>query len=232
MSFQAMAWAVRQRLPTREKFVLLMLANYASNDQGDCYPSLNRLADDTGMVRNTIIDAIKALESMGALAVIRRQQDGVNLPNVYRLNLAWGGGAADALPVQMPGGGSAPDAPESIKEPITKKKERARERVTWDDNAGLDVPASIMATLEAAYGARCNVQAEIVKASAWCRCNPQRRPRKDFGRFVNGWLSRAGERVVVSGTAPPRNRHDRNAQFLDGLFSQEDRRVVDVVDLA
>ncbi|WP_434456529.1 helix-turn-helix domain-containing protein [Stutzerimonas urumqiensis] len=85
MSFQAMAWATEQKLPTREKFVLIMLANYASNDAWDCHPSLNTLAEDTGMSRDTVMRAIKTLESDGMLRVIRRNVDGINLPNVYRL---------------------------------------------------------------------------------------------------------------------------------------------------
>lgn len=85
MSFQAMAWATEQKLPTREKFVLIMLANYASNDSWDCHPSVNTLADDTGMSRDTVMRAIKTLESAGRVRVIRRTVEGINLPNVYRL---------------------------------------------------------------------------------------------------------------------------------------------------
>lgn len=85
MSFQAMAWATEQKLPTREKFVLIMLANYASNDLWDCHPSVNTLADDTGMSRDTVMRAIKTLELDGFVRVIRRTVEGINLPNVYRL---------------------------------------------------------------------------------------------------------------------------------------------------
>lgn len=213
MSFQAMAWAVGLKLPTREKFVLLMLANYASNDKGDCYPSLSRLAEDCGMVNNTVIAAIQRLEFLGALSVQRRKMDGVNLPNVYRLHLDWRGSAPDALPVQQVQGGSAPDAHEPINEPITKKKEE-RVRVSWD--AGLerlDVPDHIADMLAKTYGDRLDVPREIDKANAWLKMNPTRRPKRDFGRFLNGWISRAAERP-----APTRTKAERREAFMEGLF--------------
>ena len=86
MSFQAMAWAVGQKLPSKDKFVLVMMANYADED-GKCWPSLNRLADDTSMSRSTVQLAIKGLEAAGILRIERREQDGVNLPNHYYLEL-------------------------------------------------------------------------------------------------------------------------------------------------
>lgn len=91
MSFQAMAWATEQKLATREKFVLIMLANYAGNDQWDCHPSLNTLADVTGMSRDTVMRAIKSLETSGFVKIIRRTVDGINLPNIYRLVRSAGG---------------------------------------------------------------------------------------------------------------------------------------------
>lgn len=87
MSFQAMAWAVEQDLPMREKMVLLILANYASNERGDCHPSVGLLAKDCGASKDSIIRAIKSLEDQGFVSVNRRMSDGVNLPNTYTLNM-------------------------------------------------------------------------------------------------------------------------------------------------
>jgi biotin operon repressor len=86
MSFQAMAWAVSQKLPSKDKFVLVMMANFADED-GKCWPSLNRLADDTSMSRSTVQLAIKGLEAAGMLRIEKRIQDGVSLPNHYYLDL-------------------------------------------------------------------------------------------------------------------------------------------------
>jgi len=87
MSFQAMAWAVEQNLPMKEKMVLLILANYASNEKGDCHPSVGLLAKDCGASKDSIIRAIKSLEDQDFLSVNRRMSDGVNLPNTYTLNM-------------------------------------------------------------------------------------------------------------------------------------------------
>jgi hypothetical protein len=227
MSFQAMSWAIGLKLPAREKFVLLMLANYASNDKGDCYPSLARLAEDTGMVNNTVIAAIQRLEEMGALAVQRRKVDGVNLPNVYRLNLAWGGSASDAPPVQPVGGGSASDAHEPVIEPITKKKKESV-RVSWDAGLeSLEVPDEIAALLAQTYGTRVDVPQEVAKASAWLRLNPARRPKSDYGRFLNGWISRAADRRQQERRTVTKS--DRREAFMEGLFGPAGgSRVIDV----
>lgn len=103
MSFQAMAWATEQKLPTREKFVLIMLANYAGNEQWDCHPSINTLADDTGMSRDTVIRAIKALEDASLVKIVRRNVDGINLPNIYRLVRAGGSSTAGGSSCMRPG---------------------------------------------------------------------------------------------------------------------------------
>lgn len=87
MSFQAMAWAVKQTLPARDKLVLLMLANYASNEAGDCYPSLETLCNDCGMSRSTLKLALASLEQARLLSIQHRKVETVNLSNVYRLNM-------------------------------------------------------------------------------------------------------------------------------------------------
>ena len=109
MSFQAMTWAIGQKLPAKEKLVLLMLANYCNSHTGQCNPSHSRLAEECGMSKNTLLAAIKSLESKQHLNVIRKKIGDVNLPNQYELHLDRGsadielGGATDAL-------GSATDA--------------------------------------------------------------------------------------------------------------------------
>ena len=126
MSFQAMAWAVKQILPSREKLVLLMAANYA-DEYGKCWPSNGRLMSDTGMTRNTIATAFRDLESRGLLRVEHRSVEGVSLSNMYHLKLSAGGSGDDrggtisgvGVGQEMTGGRSGDD-PKPIIEPITK----------------------------------------------------------------------------------------------------------------
>lgn len=82
-----MAWAVDQKLPTKEKFVLLMLSNRTNHDTGRCDPSHKRLAEDCGMSVSSIKRAIATLEEGGYLVTENRSANNVKLPNQYRLCL-------------------------------------------------------------------------------------------------------------------------------------------------
>ena len=65
MSFQAISWAIAQDIPrTSEKFLLVMLANYADN-QGYCYPSIDRLAMELSQDRKTVVKSMKSLMNYG-----------------------------------------------------------------------------------------------------------------------------------------------------------------------
>lgn len=105
MSFQAMTWAVEQELPALQKLVLLMLANCCNHHTGRCDPTHDRLAKECGMGRTSVKDAIRALKEKGLLEVINRAQDGVSLPNQYRLLLK----GADAPKIVETIGGSPDD---------------------------------------------------------------------------------------------------------------------------
>ena len=135
MSFQAMAWAVRQKLPCTQKMVLMMLAERHNRDTGRCNPSHALLAEDCGLKRRAVIDQINKLSDAGYVKVHGRSKDGERLSNQYVLNLHFGvpesikkglddknlireGGASDAHGVvhsvhevvQENAGGSASDA--------------------------------------------------------------------------------------------------------------------------
>jgi uncharacterized phage protein (TIGR02220 family) len=85
MSFQAMTWAVEQELPALQKLVLLMLANCSNHHTGQCNPSHERLAKECGMSRTSVKDAIRALSEKGIIEIVHNVQDGVFLPNQYKL---------------------------------------------------------------------------------------------------------------------------------------------------
>ena len=61
MSFQSMAWATSQKLEhATDKYLLIMLANYANAD-GECYPSVERISEDTSMDRKTVMKCLSNL---------------------------------------------------------------------------------------------------------------------------------------------------------------------------
>ena len=86
MSFEAMAWAVKQKVKPIQKLVLLMLANRHNGDSGQCNPSHARLADDCNMSISGVKKAIKELSDLGLLRIRTSSKDGVSLPNQYFLN--------------------------------------------------------------------------------------------------------------------------------------------------
>lgn len=70
------------------------------------------------------------------------------------------------------------------------------------DGSDYVVPLASVAEWEQAYP-RIDVVAELRKARAWCIANPrQRKTRAGVSKFLNGWLSRASERVTPPPAAP------------------------------
>ena len=119
MSFQAMAWAVKQKLPSREKFILIMLANYA-DENSTCWPSNGRLCDETGMSKNTLLAGLRALAELGVIEIIKRSEDGYTLPNKYRLQIERVGSNSERGVVRQLNGGGSNFEPKPIIEPIKK----------------------------------------------------------------------------------------------------------------
>lgn len=87
MSFQAMAKAVEIKLPTHEKFVLIMLANYA-NEQGKCWPSVATLSGDTGLSLAAVKKALKKLVERGLISRQSQSKGGRKTSSMY--SFQWG----------------------------------------------------------------------------------------------------------------------------------------------
>ncbi len=97
MSFEAMAWAVQQKLPATQKIVLLMLANRINKDTGKCVPRIKTLAEDCGLSESGTKTALKALCDAGLISAQARFQEGVQLANSYQINM---GGVVGQHPTQ------------------------------------------------------------------------------------------------------------------------------------
>lgn len=101
MSFEVMAWAVKQKTANSgQQLVLLLLANHANGYTGQCNPSHRLLAEECRMGLSTLKNHIKGLEDAGFLKVVHVSKEGVSLPNQYILggvgqNLADGGSDID-----------------------------------------------------------------------------------------------------------------------------------------
>jgi hypothetical protein len=88
MSFQAMAQAVKIKIKSTDKIVLIMLANYADPENFNCWPSQKLLADDCGCTVKTIQSALHRLEDAGIISFERRYRGNGSLTsNMYHLNI-------------------------------------------------------------------------------------------------------------------------------------------------
>ena len=69
MSIEAMVWVLDQTgtMTTNEKFVLLGIANHASRDGGNAFPSVDTIARYTELSRSTVNRALKSLIDKGLL---------------------------------------------------------------------------------------------------------------------------------------------------------------------
>lgn len=86
MSFQDMAWAVAQKCESPgQKLVLLMLANHCNGHTRQCNPAHKLLAKECSMGVSTLKRNIASLADAGLLEIIHRSNEGVSLPNQYRL---------------------------------------------------------------------------------------------------------------------------------------------------
>lgn len=88
MSFQAQNWANHQKTGhISGRAILMTLANYA-DEQGCCYPSQSRLAEDCECSERTIRQWLDKLEELGFISRIRRnREDGSRTSDLIRLNI-------------------------------------------------------------------------------------------------------------------------------------------------
>lgn len=93
MGFKTVSRILPWLLPPTEKHILTLLAHYRDDDRGTCYPSVVRLARESGLHRVTVINALARLEEAGAITVTRTP----GRPSQYGIPESWTGSAG--LPV-------------------------------------------------------------------------------------------------------------------------------------
>ena len=88
MSFEALAWGVKQNTNSSiSKLVLLMICNYA-NEKGEAYPSQEHLAKLCQCSRISVTRHIKDLQKSNYLS-IRKEKNGAYGFNLYILNMGY-----------------------------------------------------------------------------------------------------------------------------------------------
>ena len=87
---------------------------------------------------------------------------------------------------------------EKKKEQAASKSPRRRSRIQWSDEDGWQgiTEADRQTWLDAYAGI--DIDCELAKMTAWLRANPSKANKKQWGRFVNGWLSRTQNQKVAN----------------------------------
>lgn len=115
MNLMAKAMNIKVGNPLR-KLVLIKLADNA-NDNGECWPSYQHVADQCEVSRSTVKSHIRALEEMGLLKREFRRKGELNQSNVFYLTLD----NAQQIQPESGGSGAAPRTYHSF-EPVNEPK--------------------------------------------------------------------------------------------------------------
>lgn len=115
MNLMAKAMNIKVGNPLR-KLVLIKLADNA-NDNGECWPSYQHVADQCEVSRSTVKSHIRALEEMGLLKREFRRKGELNQSNVFYLTLD----NAQQIQPELGGAGADPRTYHSF-EPVNEPK--------------------------------------------------------------------------------------------------------------
>lgn len=233
MTIKAMNWAWGVDLPPAMKLVLLKLADRA-NDDGECWPGMDVVAQACGVSRASLIRYIQKMEEMGLVNVSKRKgEDGRQQTNVYTLNLEWEPGCK-LIPGEVEPGCKSSDNRVALVQPEIRLKpylETKGETTDATTKVAAPAPDPIVAEPVLFDGAKWTVddavfdgwliafqngrthqdtedwiEAELAKASLWLQANPRKR-KKNYLRFVSSWLTRASQSTPYRKQSQPRPYH-------------------------
>lgn len=75
-----------KKLDAQSQVLFMWLCSF-TDEKGQCYPSVKRLAECCGLSRNTIIDRVKILIDSGFLTKSERFSDNSQQSNLYQIHL-------------------------------------------------------------------------------------------------------------------------------------------------
>jgi biotin operon repressor len=124
MSLDALKWAWEQDCPNAtSKLVLMALADHANSD-GECWPSMKRVAKLTGISSRQVSTHIVTLEALGYVTKgNRRRHEGQLRGWEYRVNLRDEATSGSTLPVASGSPASSPAEVGFRSEPSENRKE-------------------------------------------------------------------------------------------------------------
>lgn len=227
MTIRAMNWAWGIELPPAMKLVLLKLADRA-NDDGECWPGMDVVAQACGVSKASMIRYIQKMEEMGLVMVSKRKgDDGRQQTNVYTLNMEWEPGckltpgepgckSSDyrvalvqpeiRLKPYLETKGETTDATTKVAAPASDPEHIAPDPVSFDGVSWKVDDAVFDSWIKAYQNGRTHqdtedwIESELAKASVWLQANPRKR-KKNYLRFLTGWLTRAADSMRSRSTA-------------------------------
>ena len=219
--------AARLDLPPGAKVLFAAILDRIG-DNGDCWPGMRKLADDTGLSKDAVIENVARLKQKKLLVVRRgllRGRSRQSQSNRYSLP----SGRENRLVGKTDWSGmSARGSREKPPEPVAKthhnqtqtREEGAAElrkdsTVTWSEaESRFAVSPELLERWRLDYP-RLDVEGEIGKASAWHRAN--RKWKVAFHRALVSWLSRAQEQLGPAPAKPPIQTPAQLQRHLDEL---------------
>jgi len=178
MSIRMISAAIDLDLSPSDKLILILLANNANDETGDCFPSQTYLAKRSGLSLSTVNRIIKRLETVSLIDVIPQyRDDGGRRSNRYRLNMNDIGG----------GGTSSEHSPSGVRaqEPMSPEHSRT-------------VISNRHKNLERARGTR--LEEDWVLPEAWKGWAKSERPDLHIDTvaacFKDHWISVSGVRGI------------------------------------
>ena len=80
MSIHAINWAVevceRINVPPSERLILMIIAKHHHEKTGECFPSYDKIAKQSGFQRRKVIYAVAEIEANGLIFTQKRRQNG------------------------------------------------------------------------------------------------------------------------------------------------------------
>jgi len=230
MTIRAMNWAWEVELPPALKLVLLKLADRA-NDDGECWPGNASIAKACGIGARTLVRHLATLEELGLIkSTARYNDDGKRSNNVYQLdldgslsaNLAHGLSAKSCtnhvptvahdkeLKLFIETTYETTDATTTVAadvdEPIVPEPVQF-DGVRWTvDNAVFDGWLIAYQNGRTHQDTEDWIEAELAKAALWLQANPRKR-KKNYLRFLTGWLTRNSTSTPYRKQQQPRPYH-------------------------
>ncbi len=128
MSIRMISAAIDLELSPSDKLILILLANNANDETGDCFPSQSYLAKRSGLSLSTVNRVIKRLETVGLVDIIPQyRDDGGRRSNRYRLNMndIGGGKSSEHSPCGV--GAQEPVSPEHSRTVISNHQKKHSE---------------------------------------------------------------------------------------------------------